>query len=300
MTPTNKISHRPFRLFESLTPQWDHDLHIHTNWSQDNLNGPSALKWLNLSERYKIHIGFADHFEIGYYIHRPPKYADLGSWKLNLNTIDNYLEEFDDLKSKFQHFSLGLEVSYHPSIQDRIWEFLDDYYSQFDYITGSVHEIELFRAITVKKNIQPLIQNQVQFKSLIDRYFKLIQEMIDSKRFDVIAHPDVIFRFVSFSTLSKEIQNNYRRYLFDIAWLCDKTKTFMEINLSGYRYQWQDSFPKESLLAHFRLEDIPMVIGSDSHEISYFSSIVPKIRKLNNLLKNNWKFVYKFDPSQIQ
>ncbi|MHA1886827.1 MAG: histidinol-phosphatase HisJ family protein [Promethearchaeota archaeon] len=293
----SKNSHRPFRLYEKLPPSWDYDLHIHTNWSQDNIDGPYAKDWLQLGKRYKICLGFTDHFEIGNIDPRYQRNQAKNSWKLSFETIDSYLEEFDELRNEKIPFVLGLEVSYHPDYTDSLWEFLDSYYSQFDYIVGSIHELALHQAVTVKETIFNLQRNQPQMEEWVDLYFNRVKEMIKVRRFDVIAHPDVIFRFLSYDSLPLNVKSQYREKILELGWLCDKYKTFLEINLSGYRSPWQDSFPKDNVVTQLLMEEIPMVVGSDSHQLSDFLFHLPTIRRLNHLLSKNWKFTYKFDPS---
>ncbi len=285
---------RAYRVFEDIEPGWDHDLHVHSNWSQDNLNGPSHGDFLQLAQRYKIHVGFADHYEIGFYTRKPPKSADLGPWKLNPTTIDDYLEHCDRVKEDYKNVSIGLEVSYHAEIASEIDTFLDDYYSQFDYMIGSLHEVDLFKAVTISRDLTETIQKYGSLQKVAKLYFQALEDMISTKRFDIIGHPDVLFRFSHLSSLSTELKSFYTQRMLDIAWLCQKSKTLMEINLSGYRFAWKDSFPPQFILSHLQSSEIPMVIGSDSHLLDHFVAAVPRIREFNRLIRNEWKFVHKF------
>lgn len=288
------MDRRAFRVFENIPKNMDYDMHIHTNWSQDNLTGPTFQDWLEIAERHNFHIGFTDHFEIPFYTYKPPKHADLGKWKLNPNTIDSYLEECDRLKNLSSRFSIGLEVSYHPDIQSHLEEFLDDYYSQFDYITGSVHDIDLFYAVTAQSDLRQLITRYGSFQSVVSLYFDRVQELIHSELFDVVAHPDVIYRFCTPPFFNTAEFESYKQKILQIAWSCQKTATLMEINLSGFRYSWQDSFPKNDLLAHLFASETPLIIGSDSHVISQFTNLILKLRNVNTRLRNEWLYRQKF------
>ena len=86
-TPNKPIKHNKFRIFKRILPNWDHDLHVHSNWSQDNLNGPSMADYIPLAERYKIHIGFADHFEFAFSNTKDPKYKEC---RLNQKFVDPF------------------------------------------------------------------------------------------------------------------------------------------------------------------------------------------------------------------
>lgn len=292
----SNMAHRPYRIYETLTPSWDYDLHIHTNWSEDNLDGPTADQWLKIGERYKVHLGFADHFEIGNLNGQNRKNGAKKSWKLNLETIDAYLDQFDEIKQENKHFSLGLEVSYHPDYSDELFVFLDDYYSQFDYIIGSVHELEIEQTVTHKDFLVQFKRYYPNMEEWMNIYFERVKNLIKLRRFDVVAHPDVIFRFQSYESLPQQIKSQYREKILELGWLCEKNKTFLEVNLSGLRYSWKNSLPREDILTQLRMEEIPMVVGSDSHQLADFTSIVSKIRYFNNLLNKNWKFTHTFDP----
>ena len=283
-----------FRIFEGIQPGWDHDLHVHTNWSQDNLEGPSHVEFLQLAQRYKIHVGFADHYEIGFYTRRPPKEADLGPWKLNPTTLDSYLELCDRVKEEYKNVSIGLEVSYHAEIDSEINTFLDDYYSQFDFIIGSLHEVDLFKAVTVHRDLAETIQKYGSLQKVAELYFEALETMINMKKFDIIGHPDVLFRFSNLFSLSSDLKTFYTQKMLDVAWLCQKSHTLLEINLSGYRFAWNDSFPPQFILSHLQSSEIPMVVGSDSHLLDHFVAAVPAIRKFNQLIRNEWQFVHKF------
>src|SRR6056297_1426688 len=124
----------PLRVFKYIDPRKDHDLHIHSNWSQDNLDGPSMAEYLPLAEKYDIHIGFADHFELQYYkkYGGAPRNERDPRWRLNPDSLDSYLDEIDGLKEDYSFVSSGLELDYYPYKKQELQEFIDDYYDQFD------------------------------------------------------------------------------------------------------------------------------------------------------------------------
>jgi histidinol-phosphatase (PHP family) len=276
------MSFSKYRVFQRILPRWDFDLHVHTNWSQDNLKGPSMSDFIPLAERYKIHIGFADHYEMLYYESKSMKH---GKWRLTDETVDKYLEELDTLKNRYNFVSSGIEIDYYPSRKEKIQEFVDDYRSQFDLIIGSLHEVVDYRPVTLKEDLEWLINSFGSFQAVVDRYFEMMFEIVDTQIFDVIAHPDVVFRF-----LTPKDPNFQQEYLNDprvleLGLLCKKYKTMMEVNLSGYYYKWNQSFPNENYLHHLLAEGVKFIVGSDSHSLDQFEKMVLKTRKYNNILR---------------
>ncbi len=278
----------PLRVFETIPPSWDFDLHIHTNWSQDNLDGPSMMDYIPLAERYKIHIGFADHFEMQYYrkYGGSPRNEGDPRWKLNPDTIDDYLGEVDDIKENYEFVSSGLEMDYYPEKKEQLQEFIDDYYDQFDLFIGSVHETKPHRPVTILEDFNWLVKKEGSFKKVLNQYWDLMFEMISDELFDAVAHPDVIYRFFS----SKEIAEDHPEYLNDERVLtlgreCLEKDTLMEVNLSGLLGEWGQSFPKIDYVYNLRSKGVKFVVGSDSHTIEHFKNSILNIRKMNNVLK---------------
>lgn len=282
MAKNTRNTRNPRRIFEQISPDWAHDLHIHSNWSQDNLNGPTLSDYIPLAEKYKIHIGFAEHFELAYYEIANSKW---GQWKLNLGTVDRYLEELDQMKSQFPHITVGLELDFYPHRIPQLQNFMDRYRNEFDFFIGSLHELEDFRAITIPQDLDWLIQNYGGFDLVLKKYWDYLQIMISAEIFDGIAHPDVIYRF--FSEKDRKSHPEYERdqSILKIGELCFQTKTLMEVNLSGLRSPWKRSFPSESLVNHLRANDIEFFVGSDSHTTTAFEQSVLDIRKMNQLIQ---------------
>jgi HisJ family histidinol phosphate phosphatase len=281
--PTSSRNGRnPRRVFEQISPNWIHDLHIHSNWSQDNLNGPSLSDYVPLAEKYKIHIGFAEHFELAYYEIPNSKW---GKWKLNLATVDQYLEELDQIYSLFPHITVGLELDFYPQRIQQLQNFMDRYRNEFDFFIGSLHELEDFRAITVPQDLNWLIQSYGGFDNVLKKYWNYLQSMISAEIFDGIAHPDVIYRFFSETDRKIHPEYDFDQSILKIGELCVYTNTLMEVNLSGLRSPWKRTFPSESYVNHLRANDVDFFVGSDSHTTTAFEQSVLDIRKMNQLIQ---------------
>jgi HisJ family histidinol phosphate phosphatase len=270
-----------YRVFQTITPGWDHDLHLHSVWSQDNPQGPKLADYIPFAEKYKIHIGFTDHFEMLYY---ETKDLRQGEWRLNPNTIDKYLEEIDSVRESFPHVSAGLELDYYPHRESLLAEFLDKYGDQFDLLIGSVHELEDFFPVTQRKENGELMKAYGSFDAMKQKYFEYERKMLESQLFDAIAHPDVIYRFVT--TEEKRLHPEYSDdpIIIDLGQICRRTKTLMEVNTSGLRFEWADTLPSPKIVNHLLADDVRFFVGSDSHSCERFVQSVEAVRKMNHLI----------------
>jgi HisJ family histidinol phosphate phosphatase len=285
------IKHNKFRIFKRILPKWDHDLHVHSNWSQDNLDGPSLADYIPLAERNKIHIGFADHFEFAFSNTKDPKCKKC---RLNQKSVDDYLEEIDKIKENYPFITSGLEFNFFPTRKEKLHEFTDDYRDQFDFFIGGVHEIEELHSIIIKNDLDSLIHKYGSLNIVLDKYFQIEVELIKSQIFDCIAHPDVIYRFIS----EKE-RINHPEYAFDervleLGAFCETTRTIMEVNLSGYRFPWKNPFPNLEYLHHLIAQGVSFIVGSDSHSLEDFSNNILNIRRINSIIKGEYLFTKKF------
>jgi HisJ family histidinol phosphate phosphatase len=276
----------PQRVFSRIQPGWDHDLHIHSNWSQDNLEGPSLAEYIPVAERYKLHIGFVEHFEMLYYDKEKRPMADkLGDWKLNFDSLNIYLEEVDQLREAYPFVSSGLEIDYYPYRENDLHEFVDRIGDQFDLLIGSVHELEDYRPVTLRKDYDWLVEKHGSVERVAEIYFDFMDRLVESRLFDAVAHPDVVFRFLPKYDGSTSPSESFRSRIIHLGDLCLETNTMMEINLSGLRYQWGRTFPPIDLIQHLRAQGVTFFIGSDSHTVQNLHDSILSIRQYNNRLR---------------
>ncbi|QEE15650.1 PHP domain-containing protein [Promethearchaeum syntrophicum] len=275
------IKHNKFRIFKRILPNWDHDLHVHSNWSQDNLDGPSLEEFIPLAERFKIHIGFADHFEFKFPNPKDPKCKEC---RLNQNSVDNYLEEIDKIKENYPFITSGLDFKFIPIRKDKLQEFTDDYRKQFDFFIGKVLEIEEI----------PSIHKKSSLNDVLDKFFQLEVELLKSKIFDCIAHPDKTFRFFAKKELKNHPEYAFDERILELGALCENTRTMMEVNLSGYRFPWKTPFPNLDYLHHLLAQGVSFIVGSNSYTLEDFSNNVLNIRRINQIIKGEFLFTKKF------
>ena len=129
------------------------DYHVHTRWSHDIKDfGPYFEDYIKVAEKNKINICFLDHYEL-YYIENDKNYPFYGDGKIN-----QYLEEVDKFKENYEYVLSGLEVDYYIDREMELWEFMDDYGKQIDFIAGTLHETEFGYPITTREKLLQLLK----------------------------------------------------------------------------------------------------------------------------------------------
>jgi len=182
---------------KNLKKDWNHDFHIHTNWSLDNLNGPDPEDYLKIAEENEIQICFLDHYELIYKKNPPIPEGKtwIPIWPFSEEKWNIYIEKMEDLKSNYSFVYSGLEIDYYTYLEDELKDFINEYGNDFDLLVGSLHDIDICSPVTLEEDLIRLIKKYGSFENLIDLYYNIEEQMIKSKLFKAIAHIDTIFRF---------------------------------------------------------------------------------------------------------
>ena len=264
------------------------DYHIHTrNWSTDvGENGPVFVDYIRIAEEEAINICFLEHFEL-YYVEND---------KLNPfydGGINNYLEEIDLLKESYDFVLGGLEVEYYKDREVELMEFMDDFGKELDFIGGSIHEWIIHYPITTRDGLIELTK-KLSIKQIIDDYFEVFYNMIESKIFKNVCHIDTIFRYINENDIKppEDCDISDKRIL-DLGRVCIKNKIQIEYNLSGKKFPLGRTFPSKNTVLKLLKEGASFFVGSDSHSVDFFKDQIPEIKNAYdsiNLIKRNGRF----------
>jgi len=254
------------------------DYHIHTNWSSDiSEDGPNFNDYIKIAEAEEINICFLEHYEL-YNIERDktdPFYND---------KIDDYLEEFDELKGNYRFILSGLELEYYRDREIELLEFMDDYEKEIDFIGGTLHEWIYHYPITSRTKLLELLE-KVQMKKVIDDYFEISRMMIESKIFKNLCHIDTIFRYINENDIIPLDDCNVSEdRVLNLGRLCIKNNIRIEYNLSGTKFPINRPFPSKEVAEHLKSERAKFFVGSDSHSLEFFQETIPKVKQAYELL----------------
>lgn len=243
------------------------DNHMHLEYGDLSLD--YVLKFVEEAKRKGINeIGILDHSHR--FIEFEEMYEPLKKYEVQKNWLENKKMKFKDhlidminLKNEVQKLDLpvkvrfGLEVCYTPEYKEFIKDVLKDY--EFDFLVGAIHSIDgILYDMSFSKE---LLWDKFDVNEIYQRYYELLIDMIDSKIFDQVAHPDTIKLF-----------NYYPSY--DLGETYNKlAKHIKEANMKAennvgcyYRYNHRDLGLSEELLKCFILNDIEIITTSDAHK----------------------------------
>ena len=236
------------------------DLHNHTALC-NHAEGTIEQYILNAIDSKIAIFGFSDHAPMNF----DPKY------RMKFEEMLGYEKKILDAKKKYQNkitILLGYEVDYLPNKMDR--RVLN---ADVDYLIGSVHFLEgwgfdnpEFLGKWKEQNIDEIWQ----------KYFDTIEEMANSKLFDIVGHFDLIkvFKFMP----TKEILPMAKKALLAIK----KSGMVLELNVAGYRKDVKEAYPSKELLEGAYKLDIPITFASDAHkpeQVALFNNEITKLAR---------------------
>lgn len=207
------------------------------------------------------YLGFSDHAPMDF----DPKY------RMNFDDMKNYEKNILELKEKYKdkiEILLGYEVDYLKNHMDeRVLN------AKVDYLIGSVHFIDGW-GFDNPEFIGKYESEDIDY--IWQKYFDTIEEMANTKLFDIVGHFDLIkvFKFMP----KKDIDIIAKNALLAIK----NANMVLEINGAGLRKPIKELYPSTSLLKlAFELK-IPITFASDAHEpnqISLYSKEIQDIAK---------------------
>lgn len=249
------------------------DFHVHTRWSLDIAkNGPNFEDYVKVAEKDKINVCFLDHYEL-YYVENSTDDPFHG------NTLPRYLEEVDKIKESYKFALSGLEMDYYPNRERQLREFMDEFEKQFDFIAGTIHETDPEYPFTTREKLVQLVKKK-PIKQIVDEFFILSKQMIESKIFKNICHLDTIFRYINAKDIVPPIHcDTSDARALELGRLCVKNNIKIEYNLSGLKYPIGRTFPSKTVINTLKKEGAQIFVGSDSHSIDYFKTKIPEVKQ---------------------
>lgn len=214
------------------------DLHVHLLGHRDREATRETIRgFLDEAKRKNLtRIGFADH--------------DMYWNDLNFDLIRETATEYPGLEVR-----VGLEVDYREENEDIIRSMIAHY--DFDYIIGSVHEINGWFFDYPEEEEEHLRRNA---DDLYRGYFSLVEKAAVSGLFNIIGHFDLVKLF-GIRPLS-----DVRILAAPALEAVKKNGLAIEINTNGRYKPVNEFYPEFKLVAMIQQMGIPFTLGSDAHE----------------------------------
>jgi histidinol-phosphatase (PHP family) len=207
------------------------------------------------------YFGFSDHAPMNF----DPKY------RMNFTQMKEYEKAVLDAKEKYKdqiEILLAYEVDYLKGhMDDRVLN------ADVDYLIGSVHFIDEWGF----DNPEFIGNYENEDIDIIwQKYFNAIEEMANSRYFDIVGHLDLIkvFKFMP----KKDINLIAKNALKAIK----KADMVLELNIAGYRKPVAEAYPSPSLLKKAYELGIPITFSSDAHkpeQVALFNDAIIKMAK---------------------
>jgi histidinol-phosphatase (PHP family) len=224
------------------------DYHVHGNFCGHATGDLEEYVAEALRRRF-VEIGFSAHL---------PKVKDPDPYHAMLEEeLPRYVERIRSLQERYRGLltiKLGIEADYFEGYEAETRRLLDAH--PFDYVFGALHFLGDWH-FTSREGLPRYEQEDPD--EAFPRYFSLVERLITSGLFDVLAHPDAIRR-AGFSPRAP-MEEAYRR----VARLLRERGMAIEVNTAGIRRRTGSLYPVRRFLEIAAGEGIPVTIGSDAH-----------------------------------
>lgn len=219
------------------------DLHNHTTFC-NHAEGTMESYVQKAIENKTRYFGFSDHA----YMDFDPRYR---MTKDDMATYEAQIERLQEIYKDQITILLAYEVDYLPGHMDE-----DVLLRPVDYFIGSVHFLDGW-GFDNPEFIGGYKDRDID--EIWEMYFKTIQQMAQSRLFDIVGHLDLIkvFKFLP----KKSMRPAYQRTLECIK----ESGMSIELNPAGFRKKVEEQYPSREILEIAFAMEIPVTFGSDAH-----------------------------------
>lgn len=257
------------------------DGHVHSPYCPHGSNDDFEDYIKNAIEAGLTEITFTEHLPL------PNEFVDPSPEKdsaMKIESIDCYIDTVKKLKERYRDkikINVGVEVDYLEGYEEEIKYILDKYGSDLDDSIISVHMINVRGQYCLidysVEEFGKLISILDGVENVYTKYYQTIKNAIDSdlgkykpKR---IGHLNIVRKFnkvfpydYSSNLLLEEVVKSIRKNRYEV-----------DYNIAGYRKEeCKEAYISGALLDLIEKYEIPMVLGSDSHQaqdIKFYKSI---------------------------
>jgi histidinol-phosphatase (PHP family) len=196
-------------------------------------------------------------------------------WTMPEANLQSYLRETREVKALFQgriEVFVGMEVDYIPGIASPshpdIWAL------GLDFVIGSVHFVgptDGEHEWTVDGPREELEAGLRQgfggnVRALVERYYRLLGEMAQTTRPDIIGHFDIVKKNNRDAGYFTEDESWYRDAAYGALEAVARSGSVLEINTGGIvRGTSGALYPSRWILERARSLDVPVMMNADAH-----------------------------------
>ena len=175
--------------------------------------------------------------------------------RMSLPQLPEYVDMVGRARAEFAgrvEVRLGMESDYFPGMEGWVADIHSR--AEFSYILGSVHALtKEFKARYLTGSTRLAYERS---------YFDNLALAAETGLYDCLSHPDIV-------KIANPKQYDVADHLDTIRRVLDRiaaTGIAMELNTSGLNKSYPEMNPGEDMLREMAEREIPVVIGSDSHD----------------------------------
>ncbi len=207
----------------------------------------------------------------GFSSHSPVPFKN--SWSLLSEKVGDYMKAIQELKETHSdtiEVYCGMEVDYIPEKIGPQFPFIQEL--NLDYTIGSVHYIDHYedgKPWCVDGSYKGFVKglNEIyngDVKTVVTRYFELLEEMVETSTPTIVGHMDRIRR--QQGELFSEEEDWYRKALTSLLDTVAESGIYIEVNTKGiFSHKLPQPYPSLWVLKEIQKREIPLILGSDCH-----------------------------------
>lgn len=241
------------------------DYHVHTHLCGHCTGMPGDYIEAALGKNL-IEIGFADHSPL------PENLREGISMRPDeTETYISLIQQAREEHTGLIAVKIGFEVDFplQPAFDPR---YLSD--ARLDYLIGSCHYIDGWAFDHPREKDE---FNRRDVDEVYARYYRILAGLVSSRMFSIIGHFDLVKKF------GHRPRGDFSHSVEEIARLCARYDTAVEINTAGLRKPVGEIYPEDRIIELLFTHSVPVTLGSDSHapdEIAHcYGTAVEKIKK---------------------
>lgn len=212
---------------------------------------------------------------LGFSSHGPVKFSN--HFSIKEECVKDYLKEIFSLNEKHAgviSLFAGLECDYIPKFSFPFQYFRDTY--KLDYIIGGVHLVENIETNKLwfidgpnpeeyDRGLNEVFDGDI--RKGVTRYFHQMMEMIETQKFEILAHIDKVKMHNAGRFFSEE-DRWYRNLCMEVVELLKHREIIVEVNTRGiYKKRCPDYYPSKFILEQLLKNKIRITLSSDAHQI---------------------------------
>jgi len=228
------------------------------------------------------HLGFSPHAPI----------SEHYDFTLTEEEIPVYLSEVEHYQKEYPQIKIfkGMECDFIPGMTKDFSYYQNKYH--FDYMLGGVHLVKVPNSNevwfidgpkrdTFDAGVAQFFHHNI--KKAVTCFWEQTYEMIETQKFDIIAHIDKI-KMHNQERFFKEDEEWYLKLVDYAIELIIKQGIIVEINSRGiYRMRCKNFYPSDYILQKLAKAKVPMVISSDAHKAAelplYYEEAKEKLQR---------------------